>query len=204
MESFKLWFVSMLVIAVAGGGYFVYTQGLDYGAQKYARDALSIEIKEIEKENADLKKQKEQYISTVNESSTALSDNEEENKELDQYYSEISDYEEKISQLDKDLEMVNAENDKLSQYTSNLAGISNDVTGTAVALKDKTYQCPTDIAAGRYKVTGTGTFKVVSNVSNSIVDWGNMSSMDGNTYTFNLESNTRVTVEGELSFTPVN
>lgn len=203
MESNKLWFVSMLVIVCIAGGYFVYTQGADSGAYKYAADSLKAETNKILNDNKDLEKQRTQYMQSIDENTAELAENENESKELKSYYDQINDYEQKSQQLDSDIQAAQTEKESLSEYASAMGAVSNDASGESRALAAGTYQCPADIAAGRYKLTGTGSFRVVINASNRVSESQNLSSLDGNSYTMNLEAETKLITEGDVTITPV-
>lgn len=202
MNNFKLWFTSILLIVCIGGGIYVYIQGKDNAVKKYALDTLKSEIKAIEDDNKELLQQKNSYLSSINKDKTEISDNEN-SSELKTYYSEIADYEAKNQQLDKDIENAKQEKESLSQYTVNLNGISNRATGESRILETGTYQCPADIAPGRYLMTGSGSFRIVSNAANRVTESQNLGSLDGNSYTLNIESETRVITDGTVVITPI-
>lgn len=202
MNNFKIWFTSILVIICIGGGIYVYTQGKDNAVKKYALDALKSETKAIKDDNKELLQQKNSYLSSINKDKTEISDNEN-SSELQVYYSEIADYAAKNQQLDKDIENAKKEKESLSQYTVNLSGVSNRATGESRILDPGTYQCPADIAPGRYLMTGSGSFRIVSNAANRVTESQNLGRLDGNSYTLNIESETRVITDGTVVITPI-
>ena len=202
MNNFKIWFTSILVIICIGGGIYVYTQGKDNAVKKYALDALKSETKAIEDDNKELLQQKNSYLSSINKDKTEISDNEN-SSELQVYYSEIADYAAKNQQLDKDIENAKKEKESLSQYTVNLSGVSNRATGESRILDPGTYQCTADIAPGRYLMTGSGSFRIVSNAANRVTESQNLGRLDGNSYTLNIESETRVITDGTVVITPI-
>ncbi|MDD6484999.1 MAG: hypothetical protein PUF72_10610 [Clostridiales bacterium] len=204
MNNIKLWFISMLVIAAAAGSWLVYGLGHEYGAQKYAQLAIDRETAELNEENKDLQKQCDDYTKEISESKKSIEESTEINSELEDYYSKISEYEEKISTLSSELAAVEKEQQAISGYDVDLNGISNEATGAAQEFADKTLQCPADLAAGRYKINGKGFFRVVQNSTNTVTESQNLSSLDSNCYTLNIPADSKVIVEGTLTFTPVN
>lgn len=204
MEANKIWFVSMLVVVCLAGGYFVYSQGAESGVYKYAADTLDAETDDIIDDNRALERQKTHYMDSIDESTSALSDNEDESEELKSYYDQITDYEQQNQQLDSDIQAAQAEIDSLSAYASAMGAVSNEASGESRALEAGTYQCPADITAGRYRLTGTGSFRVVINASNRVSDSQNLGSLDGNSYTLNIEAETKLITEGDVTITPVN
>ena len=204
MEANKIWFVSMLVVVCLAGGYFVYSQGAESGAYKYAADMLSAETDDILDDNRALERQRTQYMDSIEESTSELSDNENESEELKSYYDQITDYEQQSQQLDSDIQAAQTEIDSLSAYASSMGAVSNEASGESRALEAGTYQCPADIAAGRYRLTGTGSFRVVINALNRVSDSQNLGSLDGNSYTLNIEAETKLITEGDVTITPVN
>lgn len=201
MKSFKLWFIPLLVVCVAAAGLWVYNQGLDYGARKYAQNILDKQTKEITDENKKLQKQKEEYEDTIENINDNFVKNFGEDSEIKKYYDEIEKYEQDIEKLDAELEQAEKEKQSLLEYGLNMSEISNDKIGEAKKLEPGTYQCPDDIAEGRYIAEGTGSFRIVSNISNNILESQDLSKLDSKTYTFNIEKETRMITDGEIIIT---
>ena len=203
MNRFRIWFVSILVVVSLVGGYFVYAQGERSGAYRYASETLETEVKSVRKENSEKEKQKENYLKAIQKNTEKLSQNEEQGKTIKGYYNEITDYGQKNSQLDADIQKATDEKDRLTQYNASLNEVSNAATEEPRTLTPGTYQCPTDLAAGRYRFSGTGSFRVVSNASNRVVDSQNLKNLDSNTYTMNIENEMKLITEGDITVTAV-
>lgn len=203
-EAFRAVFVCVMIAACIAGGYTVYKLGAESGVYKYAADALRAETNDVLDDNRALERQREQYLETIEESTAGLSEDESENEQLKSYYDRITENENKTKQLDSDIEAAKAERDELAAYESSLGSVSNETAGEPRALTDGTYRCPDDIAAGRYRLTGTGMFRIVINASNRVSDSQDLGSLDGNSYTLNIENDTRLITEGDVTITPVN
>lgn len=199
MNMVKLWIVSALVLVVSASACFLYRLGVDYGEYRYAYDALKEEVQSIKEENEEIKKQMPEY----SDKAGAQMSKDEKAQTLERLDSEISGYENEIQKLGEELETVKNEKAILQEFSESMKNISNSASGSPITLSNNTYQCPSDISEGRYKVTGDGSFRVVVNSSQEIIDSQLVSQLEGNMYTFNLKSGTRITVDGTLTFTPV-
>ena len=203
MDSFKTIFVSALAGITAASAMFVYTQGAEGGVLKHADDALTAEIKAITDENKELQTKKDGYLASIEESTAVLSQNEEENKVLEDYRNQINETKSSLSELTKSLETAKAEKDALSKYSSNIDEVSNSSTGASKKLEAGTHICPNDIVEGRYRLSGTGSFRVVISASNNITESQNLKNLDSNSYTLNLPKDSKLITDGDVTITPV-
>ena len=204
MQSFNAWFATATAVICACGCVFVYGQGKD-GSQLLAAQAIvNSEIKQLKDQNNSLEKQKNEYLETIDAGNALIKENEDKNSVLTSYSAEISDYESKIAELDKQLASAKAEKEALSGYAEGLSNVSNQPSGEAQKLAPGTYLCPSQLAAGRYRLSGSGMFRIV-NARNSVIESQDLSKLDGNSYTFNLDSDSRLISEGEdMTLTPMN
>ena len=204
MDSFKIWFASVTAVISMIAALFVYTTGSENGALKYANDALSIEIQTITEENKDLRRQKNNYAAEIENSNTLFSENEEENAVLEGLYTQLKLCETTLSELNTELTEAKAEKAALAMYQSNIDQVSNNSTGDSIALEAKAYQIPEDISAGRYRISGLGSFRVVDIASGLNLESQNLKNLESNTYTLNLSQATKLITDGDIVITPVN
>lgn len=204
MKNLKAVITTAVILLAAVGCVWVYKLGVEYGAQKTAQVRVNLETESIEKENDALEAQRKEYQKDIDSTQTDIEKNESENKTLDEYYKKIEDCENKISNLKSELESAKKEEAAVKGYNVDLSGISNEATGSPKEYKDKTFLCPADISAGRYKISGSGSFRIITNVNNTVTESQNLNNTDNNSYTVNIENDSKIIVEGTLTFTPVN
>ena len=203
MKNFKIWFSAFLFVISVFACSGVFKVGKSYSANQYARLAIEKETAEIEKENKALEEQCLAYTKDIEASKKAISKNEDENKELEEYYSQISEYEKNIDTYKRELSEVNAEARSLGKNID-LTDISNEASGEKVKYTDKTLICPDDIEEGRYKIEGDGFFRIINTSNNNVTESQNVKNLDGNSYTANINKNSKIIIEGTLTLTPVN
>ena len=182
----------------------VYTVSSQNGALKYANDTLKIEIQTIAEENKDLRRQKNNYAADIESSNILFSENAEENAVLEQLYNQLKLSQTTLSELDTKLTEAKAEKAALSMYQSNIDQVSNNATGDSIALEARAYHIPEDISAGRYRISGLGSFRVVDIASGLNLESQNLKNLESNTYTLNLPQAAKLITDGDIVITPVN
>lgn len=203
MKNFKTIFTIFIIVTALCLSVWVYRIGTEYGAQSEAYEKVALETEKLEEENKHLAERCDEYESDIEQNRSGI-EKSEENTVLDDYYEKIADCEKRISTLNEEMEAAKKDESAIKNYNVDLNGISNEEKGAPQKYKDKTLLCPSDISAGRYKISGTGSFRIVTNVNNTVTESQNLSSTDNNSYTTNIEGDSKVIVEGELSFIPVN
>ena len=71
--------------------------------------------------------------------------------------------------------------------------ISSSAGGKRLTLKEGTYDCPGNIAPGRYTIKGTNTLLVYIS-SNTLKLSENLDRLDNNSFTFNIEKGEKIKI----------
>ena len=180
-----------ILIIIVNSSSILHTQAVTRVNAEKAR--MQSEISNARAELSSLKKEEAEYDKTIGQNS-ALVD-------------EIKHLSDELEQYKKDIERVSASNSELAasleekkSYLEGLNSINSYFDGGKYMLKDKTYKCPSDIPAGRYKAEGKGKLHLIS-ISNNAKDSKDLSTTESNTYVFDIASGESVRVEGAIELT---
>ena len=160
-----------------------------------AEAIVEYEKKEIDDNIRDLKNEKKQLERKEAECDKLIKKNELLQSEIDALKKSIEDYDadiaravKKDTELDKTIEQKQA-------YLEGLSGISPDTAGGTYKLSDGDYKCPADIPAGKYLAKGTGKL-YIKDIANRRKDKADLSTIESNTYTFEIVAGESLTAEG--------
>ncbi len=157
------------------------------------KSGMQSEISNARAELSSLKKEEAEYDRLIGENSALIDEIKHLTDELEQYKSDIDRVTASNSELTKSLE-------EKKSYLEGLNSIKSYSDGGKFKLKDKTYKCPADIPAGRYKAEGKGKLHLIS-ISNNAKDSKDLSTTESNTYVFDIASGESVRVEGTVELT---
>lgn len=225
MDKFRTGAAAAAAVISLTTGYFVYNKALSSGALTNADTVLQAEITTI---NGDIKKLEERrsnYNKSIEKNNEVKFQNEEQNKKITKLNEQIDEYKKKTDELEKQLKTAKAKQDRLAQHESGIKSISAHTMGEKIALGSGIYKCTaqaTEITAiapspsatgtaagegqippGRYKLSGTGSFRIVTVSSNTVKESQMMKNLDSNSYTLNLTDNTELITDGDVSITEI-
>lgn len=165
-----------------------------------AKSIVETEKSEMRDMISKLKSQKKELERKEAEYNKLLNDNETLVEEIEALYNEIKDYETDIERATaKDAELDTALAEKQS-YLEGLGEISNKTEGGKYELKDNDYKCPSDLPVGKYIAHGTGKI-YLKDISNRRKDKVDLSTLESNSYAFELAAGESITVEGTVDLT---
>ena len=180
-----------ILIIILNSNSILHTQAVTRVNAEKAR--MQSEISNARAELSSLKKEEAEYDKKIGENSALIDEIKHLSDELEQYKNDIERVTASNSELTASLE-------EKKSYLEGLNGINSYSDGGKYKLKDKTYKCPSDIPAGRYKAEGKGKLHLIS-ISNNAKDSKDLSTTESNTYVFDIASGESVRVEGTIELT---
>lgn len=225
MDRFRLTFTTVTIIIALTSGYFIYNKAHSSGAITNADKLLSAEISVL---NNDIKKLEERcdaHSASIEKNNSIKFQNEDESKELAALNEQIEIYTKKQEELEKQLNTAKSKKSRLSQHEDEVKKLPNYIDGETVALNSGAYVCTSQVTEitlaeasdssatsatsdakgkippGRYKISGTGSFRVVSELSNAVTESQNLKALDSNSYILNLSEHSELITDGEVSVT---
>lgn len=203
-NSSKIFFITLLLLITGAISYFLYNRGVSMGAQSAAEALVKSETIELTKENIELSKSNKEISEKTENLKKQAKDLSEKDSELAEYTKLINDYQTKISSINKELSELNAGSSLNSKYAEQINKVSNEAVGQAKQFKDTTINCPDDIKAGRYLIKGDGSFRIVKTTNNNVTESQNIKNLESKSYTTPIEADSKIIIEGTLTFTEVN
>lgn len=219
MDKFRVSVASAAVIISLTAGYFVYHKALSSGALNNADSILRTEITTINNDIKKLEERRDNYSKSIEKNNRVKFQNDEQNKEITKLNEQIDEYKKKTEELENQLKTAKAKQERLTQHESGIKNIPTHTVGEPITLGSGTYKCTsqaTDIVAitpsqsaegqippGRYKLSGNGSFRIVSASSNTVTESQNLKNLDSNSYTLNLTDNTELITDGDVSVSEI-
>ena len=217
MDKFRTGVAAAAVIISLTVGYFVYNKALSSGVLTNADSVLQAEIAAINGDIRKLEERRDNYNKSIEKNNNIKFRNEEQNKEITKLNEQIDEYKKKTDELEKQLKTAKAKRDRLAQHESGIKSISAHTTGEPIALGSGIYKCTAQAAeitqsssanegqipTGRYKLSGTGSFRIVTVSSNTVKESQMLKNLDSNSYTLNLTDNTELITDGDVSIAEI-
>lgn len=189
--------VSVLVAAAAvSGGFFVH----DYSSAREARSAFRNELELLLKENEELDKKKDELKNSISETEQSLESKNEIGAEAAEYESQLETLRQRLESANKTLAELETSIEKKKEYIDQADSIKKVSKGRSFTSSNKKLECPEDIAAGRYIAEGRGNF-LLYNSSNMLRISENLSTIDTNSFTFDIDEGESVKVTESVTFT---
>ncbi|MBQ3425577.1 MAG: hypothetical protein IJH37_00340 [Clostridia bacterium] len=160
---------------------------------EFEKNDMREKISDLKDEKKELERKEAEYTKEISKNELLTSEIEALKENIASYDSDIERVSEKNAELEKSIE-------EKQSYLDGLSDISADKPGGKYSLKDKDYKCPSDIPAGKYVAKGTGKL-YLKDISNRRKDKVDLSTIESNTYTFEIASGESVTVEGTIELT---
>lgn len=189
--------VSVLVAAAAvSGGFFAH----DYSSAREARSAFGKELELLLKENEDLDKKKDELKNSVTETERSIESKKEIIAEAAEYENQLETLRQKLESANKTLTELETSIEKKREYLEQADSIKKMSKGRSFTASDKKLECPEDIAEGRYIAEGRGNF-LIYNSSNTLRISENLSTIDTNSFTFDIGDGEAVKITESVTFT---
>lgn len=188
---------SVLVAAAAvSGGFFAH----DYSSAREVRSAFNSELELLLKENEELDKKKDELKNSVSETERSIDSKNEMGAEAAEYESQLETLRQKLDSANKTLTELETSIEKKKEYIDQADSIKKVTKGRSFTASDKKLECPDSISAGRYIAEGRGNL-LVYNSSNTLRISENLSTIDTNSFTFDISEGEAVKVTESVTFT---
>ena len=166
-----------------------------------ADENIKAEIAALNENTAVLEEQKKTISDEINNISADLSTKE----TINQYYLEYKKTHDSLSEEVTNLQnQANELDEQIEQKRQSLAApdaIEPETKGKVYALKkNETYSCPDKIPAGRYIVSGTGSFVIYASDGKARAN-ENLDVAYNNSYTFDLDDKEKIKASGDVKLT---
>ncbi len=204
MNSFKVWFVSILVAITVFSSFILFNRGISVGARRDAIASLHNATRELNNENAKLYDNNEKLAKKTEEVRAEYNKILENDSEFAKYNEKVNSLTNSIDKIKQELAGLGAKDDISSKYASEISNVSNAIKGDSITLKNSVLNCPKDIKEGRYKIEGDGAFRIIKLSNNNVVESQNVKKLESKSYTCKIEYNCKLIVEGSLKFTEVD
>ena len=187
-------FIAGIMILILNSNSILNTRAVTrVNSEKYR---MQSEINEARAASNPLKREEAEYDKLIEDNRTLVDEIEHLKDELEQYKSDI----ERVTASNYELA---ASFEEKKSYLEGLSGVNNYVDGGKYKLSSKTYKCPADIPAGRYKAVGKGKLHLIS-ISNKAKDSKDLATTESNTYVFDIASGESIRVEGSIELTEMH
>lgn len=133
-----------------------------------------------------LERQKNELAKQINENAAISKEIEASIKQIDQTKANIETAKTKITELEK-------ETQEKKDALSKLEKITKSTFGKKLSLGAGLYYCPSDLSEGRYTISGNDTLLVYAKTNQLIIS-EDLSRLEGNSFTFDLEKGQRVKI----------
>lgn len=192
--KFKIIYCIVLSAVTAGLAFESYHLGKVYNIHSQAAMLLNREIynlntqyKNTDSQRQLLDKQKKELEAQIHEKSYINKEIEDSVNQSEKLSKDIEEAKAKITLLD---EQIAEKRSILLKIDS----VSQAAKGKQLSLKEGTYECPKNIAPGRYTIKGKETLLIYT-ASNTLKISENLSRLDSNSFTFNIESGEKIRIE---------
>lgn len=195
--------ITALVLTVVAS-VVLYQYGSKIGTTQAAKARLRSEYIQLKKDNISLSEENqnlEQKVAAIDEKRQNLINTDAELKKSTEL---IAEYQKKNEELQNELNAINTPGELNSKYNNQINQISNAKTGDVITYSDVVLVSGKDISAGRYCISGDGSFRIIKKTNNNIVESQNVGLLESDSYTTNVDAECTIIIEGTLDFTPVD
>lgn len=197
----KRFYIALIAFITVLLAIIAFILGFRYNSTSLAKELLTQEISLLEISTSEMQVKKDELNNQISDINTELSTEDTMNNYYMEYYQTREDLQTEIEDLKKQSQELDSKITEIKGQTDNLT-TADETEGKSYSLKStKTYSCPNDIPAGRYKAQGTGTIIVSSSGKTRINE--NLGVAFDNTYTFNLNENEKIKVSSDTKITEI-
>ncbi len=189
--------VAVFVLAASvAAGYF--THGC--WASFEARAAFKNELNDMKEENKQLEKEKRELKNSVSETERNIESKNEIAVEAEEYQTQLDALESELGEANRMLTEMDESIRKKKEYIGQADKIKNQKRGRSFTAYNKTLECDDDIQSGRYIAEGSGNL-LIYNSSGTLRISENLSTIDTNSFTFDIADGESVKVTDSVTFT---
>ena len=182
-------------------GVVCFSLGNYFDTNSLATEKLKTQISALEENTSSLTDTKNDLESQINDLNSELSTKTtvnnyfmEAKKKNDKLKNDITELNQKSSELDSQIEELQNQNSSLQ---------TTEKTGKTYTLnKDQSYTCPSEIPAGRYITTGTGTLVIYSSGGKARVS-EDLAVAYNNSYSFTLSEKEKIKATDDIKLTEI-
>ncbi|MEI3115335.1 MAG: helix-turn-helix domain-containing protein [Eubacteriales bacterium] len=182
-------------------GVVCFSLGNYFDTNSLATEKLKTQTSALEENTSSLTDTKNDLESQINDLNSELSTKTtvnnyfmEAKKKNDKLKNDITELNQKSSELDSQIEELQNQNSSLQ---------TTEKTGKTYTLKkDQSYTCPSEIPAGRYIATGTGTLVIYSSGGKARVS-EDLAVAYNNSYSFTLSEKEKIKATDDIKLTEI-
>lgn len=165
-----------------------------------ARLTYKNELNSLLEDNKQLEKKKNELKNSLTETEQDIESKNEISVEAQEYETQRERLQQELDAANKTLTDLDTSIQKKKEYIEQSGNIKNPTRGRSVTASSKTLDCPDDISKGRYIAEGRGNL-LVYNSSNKLRLSENLSTIDTNSFTFDIAEGESVKVTETVTFT---
>lgn len=188
--------VVLTLAAAAAAGFSAHW----YWASLEAKAELKNELGELKEENKQLEKEKNELKNSVSETEREIESKNEISVEAREYQTELDRLQSELDEENRTLNELEESIKKKKEYIEQADKIKNQTEGRSFTASNKKLGCADDIAAGRYIAEGKGNL-LIYNSSGTLRISENLSTIDTNSFTFDIADGESVKVTDTVTFT---
>lgn len=192
-SKFRLIYCAALTAVTVGLSFTAYHFGKVYNIHSQADMLLNREISEIDTQYNSINSQKKMLENQKKDLQSQISDKSSVNKEIETSVKQIEKLTKDIQEAKNQIETLDSQISDKKNMLLKIETISSSAGGKRLTLKEGTYDCPGNIAPGRYTIKGTNTLLVYSS-SNTLKLSENLDRLDNNSFTFNIEKGEKIKI----------
>lgn len=186
----------VVVAAAVAAGFGAHTLGIS----RTANAEFKREYNELIEANEELNKRKDALRDEISAIERDIESKSEISEEAQEYADRLNEIKAEVERANRTLTEQDETIKKKNEYIEKSDGIKILSRGRSVSLSDKTLKCPDDIAAGRYIAEGRGNL-LIYNTENKLRISEDISSIDTNSFTFDIEEDESVKATETLTLT---
>jgi flagellar basal body-associated protein FliL len=188
----------VLSLAVCAG-FFAHNHAL----KTQAKNDFQNELSRFETENYKLEKKRSELKDSVSETELDIENKNEIGREAEEYAAQLDSVSQELEEASQNLEKLNTSIEKKQEYIKQAGSIKSPNEGEIFSVSSETLSCPSDIAAGRYIAEGSGNLLIYS-TANKLRISENLTSIETNSFTFDIVKGESVKVTDSITFTELN
>lgn len=185
-----------VVTASVSAGIFAHR----FSASHEAKLTYTNELDTLLKENKELEAKRNELKNSVTETEQDIESKNEISIEEQEYETQLERLQQELDAANRTLTELDTSIQKKKEYIEQSGNIKSPTRGRSVTASSKTLDCPDDIAKGRYIAEGSGNL-LVYNSSNKLRISENLSTIDTNSFTFDIDEGESVKVTETVTFT---
>ena len=203
MKTFRICFISILVVLSIITSYILFNRGMSIGARHEALDNVTESTNLLIEQNNQIYNDNQFLSEKIESMKKEIDDIKTNDPIFAQFTKDMENYQKSITKIKQDIDTLGMPSDLNSKYAEQIGKISNDTIGTPITKTDETMTCPKDIKSGRYKIEGNGSFRIINTINNNIIEAQNLEKVESHSYTCHVDEECSIVVEGTLKLTEV-